>query len=75
MSQKLKVMPATITRPKTAKKKPAVSQGLKRVATLKKVTTKKGKDLESFKELIAQCQKIGSELYDKGLIKPYDPIR
>ena len=32
-------------------------------------------DLESFKELIAQCQKIGSELYDKGLIKPYDPIR
>jgi len=54
-------MPATLTRPKTA--------------TPKKVTTKKGKDLESFKELIAQCQKIGSELYDKSLIKPYDPIR
>ena len=68
-------MPATLTCPKTAKRKPIVSQGLKRVATPKKVTTKKGKDLESFKELIAQCQKIGSELYDKSLIKPYDPIR
>ena len=68
-------MPATLTRPKTTKRKPAVLQGLKRVATPKKVTTKKGKDLESFKELIAQCQKIGSELYDKGLIHPYDPIR
>ena len=68
-------MPATLTCPKTVKRKPAVSQGLKRVATPKKVTTKKGKDLESSKEIIAQCQKIGSDLYDKGLIKPYDPIR
>lgn len=68
-------MPATLTRPKTAKRKATATQGLKRVATPKKVTTKKGKDLESFKELISQCQKIGSELYDKGLIKPYDPIR
>ncbi|MFC2692274.1 MAG: hypothetical protein ACFN23_02680 [Capnocytophaga gingivalis] len=56
--------------PKTTTRKATAIQGLKRVAT-----AKKGKDLESFKKLIAQCQKIGSELYDKGLIKPYDPIR
>ncbi len=34
-------MPATLTPPKTAKRKPAVSQGLKRVATQKKTATKK----------------------------------
>ena len=34
-------MPATLTHPKTAKSKPAVSQGLKRVATKKKTATKK----------------------------------
>lgn len=34
-------MPATLTPPKTAKRKPAVSQGLKRVATPKKTTATK----------------------------------
>ena len=30
---------------------------------------------DNFKQLIVQCQKIGSELYNKGLLKPYNPIR
>ena len=30
---------------------------------------------EELKKLVAECQKVGSELYDQGLIKPYDPIR
>ena len=38
-------MSATLTPPKTAKRKPAVSQGLKRVATKKKTATKKKKTL------------------------------
>ena len=38
-------MPATLTPPKTTKRKPAVSQGLKRVATPKKTTPKKKKTL------------------------------
>ena len=36
-------MPATLTRPKTATRKPAVSQGLKRVATQKKTIDELGK--------------------------------
>lgn len=31
--------------------------------------------INNFKQLIVQCQKIGSELYSKGLLKPYNPIR
>lgn len=31
--------------------------------------------IDNFKQLIVQCQKIGSELYSKGLLKPYNPIR
>ena len=31
--------------------------------------------IDNFKQLIVQCQKIGSELYNKGLLKPYNPIR
>ena len=30
---------------------------------------------ENFAELIKEAQEIGSELYKKGLIAPYDPIR
>jgi hypothetical protein len=30
---------------------------------------------ESFVDLIKEAQEIGSELYKKGLIAPYDPIR
>ena len=41
----------------------------------KETTSKREKELEDFEQLIAQCQKIGAELYDKGLIKPCDPIR
>ena len=29
--------------------------------------------IDNFKQLIVQCQKIGSELYSKGLLKPYNP--
>ena len=31
--------------------------------------------IDNFKQLIVQCQKIGSELYSKGLLKLYNPIR
>ena len=55
-------MPATLTRPKTAKRKPAVSQGLKRVATPKKTTPKKKKTLGE----------IALELEKKPLIRVLD---
>ena len=38
-----------------------------REASLKEIT-----EVEELKKLIAECQKVGSELYDKGLIKPYE---
>ncbi len=57
-------MPATLTPPKTAKRKPAVSQGLKRVATQKKIatTTKKKKTLGE----------VALELEKKPLIRVLD---
>ena len=55
-------MPATLTPPKTAKRKPAVSQGLKRVATPKKTTPKKKKTLGE----------IALELEKKPLIRVLD---
>ena len=55
-------MPATLTPPKTAKKKPAVSQGLKRVATQKKTATKKKKTLGE----------VALELEKKPLIRVLD---
>ncbi len=55
-------MPATLTRPKTAKRKPAVSQGLKRVATQKKIATKKKKTLGE----------VALELEKKPLIRVLD---
>ena len=55
-------MPATLTRPKTAIKKPAVSQGLKRVATQKKIATKKKKTLGE----------VALELEKKPLIRVLD---
>ena len=64
-------MPATLTPPKTAKRKPAVSQGLKRVATQKKTatTTKKKKTEEvSWEEL----QDITKKLMKEGTLKPFE---
>ena len=59
-------MPAILTRPKTAIRKPAVSQGLKRVATQKKTaTTTKKKTIE---ELAERAQTIISK-YD---VKPFN---
>ena len=55
-------MPATLTHPKTAIKKPAVSQGLKRVATQKKTATKKKKTLGE----------VALELEKKPLIRVLD---
>lgn len=55
-------MPATLTPPKTAKRKPAVSQGLKRVATPKKTTPKKKKTLGE----------VALELEKKPLIRVLD---
>ena len=62
-------MPATLTPPKTAKRKPAVSQGLKRVATQKKTATKKKKTEEvSWEEL----QNITKKLIKEGTLKPFE---
>ena len=62
-------MPATLTPPKTAKRKPAVSQGLKRVATQKKTATKKKKTEEvSWEEL----QDITKKLIKEGTLKPFE---
>jgi len=62
-------MPATLTPPKTAKRKPAVSQGLKRVATKKKTATKKKKTEEvSWEEL----QYITKKLMKEGNLKPFE---
>ena len=55
-------MPATLTPPKTTKRKPAVSQGLKREATSKKTTSKKKKTLGE----------IALELEKKPLIRVLD---
>ena len=62
-------MPATLTPPKTAKRKPAVSQGLKRVATQKKTATKKKKTEEvSWEEL----QDITKKLMKEWNLKPFE---
>ena len=57
-------MPATLTRPKTAIKKPAVSQGLKRVATPKKTTATKKKTTPKKKKSLLD---IAKELAKKPL--------
>ena len=63
-------MPATLPRPKTATRKPAVSQGLKRVATPKKTTATKKKQTEevSWEEL----QDITKKLIKEGTLKPFE---
>ena len=38
-----------------------------REASLKEIT-----EVAELKKLIAECQKVGSELYNEGLIKPYE---
>ena len=69
MYPKLKVMPATLTPPKTAKRKPAVSQGLKRVDTSKKTTATKKKTTPKKKKTLGE---IALELEKKPLIRVLD---
>ena len=62
-------MPATLTRPKTAKRKATATQGLKRVATQKKTATKKKQTEEvSWEEL----QDITKKLIKEGTLKPFE---
>ena len=70
-------MPATVTKHKVKSTlQKANNKGLGLVIPRKKtITTQKKEKIDNFKQLIVQCQKIGSELYNKGLLKPYDPIR
>lgn len=68
-------MPVTLIKPKKAPKKAVDTASKSKEVVPKEPTSKKTKELEDFEQLITQCQKIGSELYDKGLIKPCDPIR
>lgn len=70
-------MPATVTKHKvksTLQKANNKRLGLV-IPRKKTITTQKKEKIDNFKQLIVQCQKIGSELYSKGLLKPYDPIR
>lgn len=59
-------MPATLTRPKTAIRKPAVSQGLKRVATQKKTAT------ITKKNTIDELGKRAQDIISKYDIKPFN---
>ena len=59
-------MPATLTRPKTAIRKPAVSQGLKRVATPKKTAT------TTKKKTIDELGKRAQDIISKYDIKPFN---
>lgn len=62
-------MPATLTHPKTAIKKPAVSQGLKRVATQKKTAT------TTKKKTIDELGKRAQDIISKYDIKPFNRKR
>ena len=66
MYPKLKVMPATLTRPKTATRKPVVSQGLKRAATQKKTAT------TTKKKTIDELGKRAQDIISKYDIKPFN---
>ena len=57
-------MPATLTRPKTAKRKATATQGLKRVATPKKTTATKKKTTPKKKKSLLD---IAKELAKKPL--------
>ena len=59
-------MPATLTRPKTATRKPIVSQGLKRVATQKKTAT------ITKKNTIDELGKRAQDIISKYDIKPFN---
>ena len=59
-------MPATLTRPKTAIRKPVVSQGLKRVATQKKTAT------TTKKKTIDELGKRAQDIISKYDIKPFN---
>ena len=59
-------MPETLTRPKTAIRKPVVSQGLKRVATQKKTAT------TTKKNTIDELGKRAQDIISKYDIKPFN---
>ena len=59
-------MPATLTRPRTAMRKPAISQGLKRVATQKKTAT------TTKKKTIDELGKRAQDIISKYDIKPFN---
>ena len=59
-------MPATLTHPKTAIKKPAVSQGLKRVAPQEKTAT------TTKKKTIDELGKRAQDIISKYDIKPFN---
>ena len=69
-TQNKNLMPATLTRPKTATRKPAVAQGLKREPQKKTATTSKKKQTEdvSWEEL----QDITKKLIKEGTLKPFE---
>ena len=50
-----------------------ISKNLGVVFSEREASLKEIAELEELKKLVAECQKVGSELYDEGLIKPYDP--
>ena len=60
------LMPATLTPPKTGKRKPAVSQGLKRVVTQKKTAT------TTKKKTIDELGKRAQDIISKYDIKPFN---
>ena len=50
-----------------------ISKNLRVVFSEREASLKEITEVEELKKLVAECQKVGSELYDQGLIKPYDP--
>ena len=70
-------MPATAIRTTrltgTTVDKVPISKNLGGVFSESEASLKEIAELEELKKLVAECQKVGSELYDEGLIKPYDP--
>lgn len=50
-----------------------ISKNLRVVFSEREASLKEITEVEELKKLVAGYQKVGSELYDEGLIKPYDP--
>lgn len=70
-------MPATAIRTTrltgTTVDKVPISKNLRVVFSEREASLKEITEVEELKKLVAGYQKVGSELYDEGLIKPYDP--